>query len=352
MSRAMNKVRGGAPPADSRLAGSAPRPVATETPATTPVTETPVNLAPKPTAAAGFDALLGGIIELRRRLPDRKRQAGPQPPPVIRIAATPPWYETGLVETFRSWELIRVFTWRQIGVQYKQAALGIGWALLAPLMSTLVFSFVFGTLGGMGAPGVPYPVFVLSGIVTWQYFARTLSVGSNVILNNGGLITKVYFQRMILPLSTVLAGLVDYVVTLAAVMAVMIYYKIAPGPQLLALPFFVLLAAMLGFAISLWLSALNSLYRDIGFMIPIVLQAWMFMTPVIYPTTLVPASWKWIMDVNPMTPIIEGARWAVVSGAPLPDLHGFATLAAEIAVLLVGGVITFRKIDAILVDRM
>lgn len=297
-----------------------------------------------------LDVLLGGVARLRRS--PSERPAAPRPLRVVRITASSPWYETGLLETFRSWELIRVFTWRQIGVQYKQATLGIGWALLSPLLSTLVFSFVFGTLGGMASEGFPYPVFVLSGIITWQYFARTLSVGSNSIVGNSGLITKVYFQRMILPLSVVLSGLVDYVVTLVAVLAVMVYYHIAIGPGVLALPVFVLTAALLGFAISLWLSALNALYRDINFMIPIVLQAWMFMTPVIYPATQVPASWQWIMHVNPMTPVIEGARWAILSGGTPPDPKGFAILAVEMAVLLVGGVVTFRKIDAILVDRI
>lgn len=289
--------------------------------------------------------------DLERRLPGRAgRREGAQR--VIRIAASSPWWETGLVETFRSWELIRVFTWRQISVQYKQAALGIGWALLGPLLSMLVFSFVFGKIGGIGSGGVPYPVFVLSGIVTWQYFARTIGVGSTSIVINAGLITKVYFQRMILPLSVVLAGLVDYVVTLGAVMAVMLYYHIPPGPGLLALPVFVLLAAVLGFAVSLWLSSLNALYRDIGFMIPMVLQAWMFLTPVIYPATLVPGPWKWIMLVNPMTPVIEGARWAILSGGTPPDPQGLMVFALEVAVLLLGGIVTFRRIDAILVDRL
>jgi lipopolysaccharide transport system permease protein len=285
-------------------------------------------------------------------------EAGPAPkkagPPhrVIRIAASAPWYETGLGEVVRAHELLRVFTWRQISVQYKQAALGIGWALLSPLLSTLVYSFVFGKLAPLPSEGYPYPVFVLSGLITWQFFARALSMGSQSVLGNGHIITKVYFPRMILPLSAVLSGLVDYVVTLIVLLALMLFYGFTPGPAVATLPLFVLLATIAGFAFSLWLSALNALYRDIGFMIPIVLQAWMFMTPVIYPAHLVPEEWVWIMQINPMTPIVEGARWAILPVAMPPDLAGFAILAAELTVLFLGGIVTFRKIDAILADRI
>jgi lipopolysaccharide transport system permease protein len=277
----------------------------------------------------------------------------PHPPHrVTRIAAVLPWHETGLGEVMRAHELLRVFTWRQINVQYKQATLGIGWALLSPLLSTLVYTFVFGKLAPLPSEGYPYPVFVLSGLITWQFFSRALSMGSQSILGNSHIITKVYFPRMILPLSAVLSGLVDYVVTLFVLVALMLFYGFTPGPAVVTLPLFVLLATIVGFAFTLWLSALNALYRDIGFMVPIVLQAWMFMTPVIYPAHLVPQDWVWIMQINPMTPIVEGARWAMLPVAPPPDLASFAILAAEVAVLFLGGIVTFRKVDAILADRI
>jgi lipopolysaccharide transport system permease protein len=215
-----------------------------------------------------------------------------------------------------------------------------------------VYTFVFGKLAPLPSEGYPYPVFVLSGLITWQFFARALSMGSQSVLGNGHIITKVYFPRMILPLSAVLSGLVDYVVTLIVLVGLMLYYGFTPGPAVATLPLFVLLATIAGFAFSLWLSALNALYRDIGFMIPIVLQAWMFMTPVIYPAKLVPEDWVWIMQINPMTPIVEGSRWALLPVAPPPDLFGFAVLAGELAVLFIGGIVTFRKIDAILADRI
>jgi lipopolysaccharide transport system permease protein len=285
-------------------------------------------------------------------------EAGPAPvqasPPhrVTRIVAAPPWHETGLAELARAYELLLVFTWRQIGVQYKQAVLGVGWAVLSPLLSTLVFTFVFGNLAAIPSEGLPYPLFVLSGLITWQYFARGITSGSISIWGNSHIITKVYFPRMILPLSAVLAGLVDYVVNLMVLLLLMGFYGRAPGVGLLLLPVFLVLATMIGFALSLWLSALNALYRDIGFMIPIALQAWMFLTPVIYPTGLVPAGWTWLLQFNPMTVIVQGARWAVLPDAMPPDLLGLAFLAGEFVLLFLGGVVTFHKIDAILADRI
>ncbi len=219
-------------------------------------------------------------------------------------------------------------------------------------MSTIVFTFVFGKLGSMPSDGLPYPVFVLSGLVTWQFFARALTVGSNCIIGNAGIITKVYFPRMVLPLSSVLSGLVDYAVNLVVLVAVMTFYRLTPGPELALLPVFVLLATLIGFAFSLWLSSLNALFRDIGFMIPIVLQAWMFMTPVIYPANLVPVDFVWLMQINPMTVVIEGARWAMLPTAMPPHLADFPILIGEMVVLLFGGVVTFHKIDAILADRI
>jgi lipopolysaccharide transport system permease protein len=304
----------------------------------------------KPMARPGGKVAHGGIaappaanVAPERPLPPRR---------VTRIAAAPPWYETGLGEMARAYELLLVFTWRQIGVQYKQAVLGIGWAVLAPLLSTLVFTFVFGKLAAMPSDGLPYPLFVLSGLITWQFFSRAITLGSNSIVGNSHIITKVYFPRMILPLSAVLSGLMDYAVNLAVLLVLMMIYGLTPGPALMTLPAFVLLATMIGFALSLWLSALNALYRDIAFMIPIALQAWMFLTPVIYPAGLVPAGWTWLNQINPMTAVVQGARWAVLPGAMPPDAASLAILAGEIAVLFLGGVIMFHKIDAILADRI
>src|SRR5258708_5117087 len=250
-------------------------------------------------------------------------QASP-PHHVTRIVAAPPWHETGLAELARAYELLLVFTWRQISVQYKQAVLGIGWAVLSPLLSTLALTFVFGNLSATPSEGLPYPLFVLSGLITWQYFPRAITSGSNSLWGDSPIITKGYFPRLILPPSAVLAVLVDYIVNLMVLLLLMGFYGRAPGVGLLLLPVFLVFATMIGFALSLWLSALNALYRDIGFMIPIALQAWMFLTPVIYPTGLVPGGWTWLLQLNPITAVCQGARGAVLPDAPTPALPGFA----------------------------
>ena len=305
------------------------------------------NLSDRSKAVSGLGA--GSIEPAPARAPQAQESAAHG---ATRIVAAPPWHETGLNELARAYELLFVFTWRQIGVQYKQATLGIGWAVLSPLLSTLVFTFVFGNLAAIPSEGLPYPLFVLSGLITWQYFARAITSGSNSIWGNAHIITKVYFPRMILPLSAVLAGLVDYVVNLVVLLLLMLFYGRTPGVALLWLPAFLVLATMIGFALSLWLSALNALYRDIGFMIPIALQAWMFLTPVIYPTALVPPGWIWLLQVNPMTAVVQGARWAVLPEVTPPDLLGLAILAGEFILLFLGGLVTFHKIDAILADRI
>lgn len=271
---------------------------------------------------------------------------------VTRITAHSPWYDTGLGELIRSHELLFAFTWRLIGVQYKQAILGVGWAVINPIMNTVVFTLIFGKLASIQSEGLPYPLFVLSGLITWQYFSRAVNVGSNSILTNSNIITKVYFPRMILPLSGVLASLVDYSINLAVLLVLTTLYGRPPSVELLLLPVFLMLAAMMSFSLSIWLSALNAIYRDIGFTVPLALQAWMFLTPVIYPGNLVPRDWAWLMQLNPMAVVIEGARWAVLPGATPPDALGLAIYTIELILLFVGGIIAFRKIDAILADRI
>jgi lipopolysaccharide transport system permease protein len=271
---------------------------------------------------------------------------------VTRITAHSPWYETGLGELMRSHELLLAFTWRLIGVQYKQAILGVGWAVINPIMSTVVFTLIFGKLASIPSEGLPYPLFVLSGLITWQYFARAVGVGSSSIVVNSHIITKVYFPRMILPFSCVLASLMDYAINLAVLLTLMALYGRAPHVELLLLPVFLMLTVMMGFAISLWLSSLHAIYRDFGFAIPLALQVWMFLTPVVYPGTLVPSGWAWLLDLNPMTVVIQGARWAVLPESTPPDALGLAIFAVELCLLFLGGIIAFHKIDAILADRI
>jgi lipopolysaccharide transport system permease protein len=257
-----------------------------------------------------------------------------------------------LRELSRGHELLLIFIWRAVGVQYKQTVVGVGWAVISPLMNTVVFTLVFGGLAAIPSDGLPYPLFVLSALTVWQLLTRAVVAGSNSLVANASIITKVYFPRMVLPLSGVLSALVDYSVNLVVLLALMLFYRHAPDIHILLLPVFLLMVILLSFAMSLWLSALNALYRDIAYMIPFALQTWMFLTPVIYPRGLIPAKWAWLLQLNPMTVLIEGARWAVLPTAKPPDPLGLAIFAAEFVVIFFGGMLVFNKIDEIVSDRI
>lgn len=275
----------------------------------------------------------------------------PSSPHHVRLTPETRWLDFGLRELFQYRELLAMFTWRLIAVQYKQSLIGIGWAIINPLVTTIVFSVIFGVLASIPSDGQPYPLFVLSGLALWQYFARSIGTGSNSLVANAGIVTKVYFPRVILPLSGVLAGLVDLTVTFLLLFALMLYYGIVPSGHIVTLPLFVLLTIFLATGVSLWLSALNALYRDVGFVVPFMIQIWMYMTPIIYPAHLVPEAWRWLFYFNPMAAVIEGARWSIVGGTP-PTLTALSISCTVTAVVLFGGIGLFRRIESVVADRI
>lgn len=256
-----------------------------------------------------------------------------------------------LRELFEFRELLAVFTWRLVAVQYKQSILGLGWAVINPLVTTIVFSVVFGVLAAIPSDGKPYPLFILAGLTLWQYFARAVTMGSTSLVAHSGILTKVYFPRLILPISAALAVLLDLGVTLLLLLIVMLFYGVAPGAEILAAPIFIFLTMVLAIAVNLLLSALNALYRDIGFVIPFLLQIWMYVTPVIYPLSLVPERWRWVPYLNPMTSLVEGIRWSMVGG-PAPSLYGLAAGVAVTAVALFSGIAVFRRLEEAVADRI
>lgn len=256
-----------------------------------------------------------------------------------------------LRELFEFRELLAVFTWRVIAVQYKQSILGLGWAIINPLVTTIVFSVVFGVLAAIPSDGKPYPLFILAGLTLWQYFARAVTMGSTSLVAHSAILTKVYFPRLILPISAALAVLLDLGVTLLLLLIVMFFYGLAPGAEILAAPIFIFLTMGLAIAVNLLLSALNALYRDIGFVIPFMLQIWMYVTPVIYPLSLVPERWRWVPYLNPMTSLVEGIRWSMVGG-PAPSPYGLAAGVAVTAVALSCGIALFRRLEDAVADRI
>jgi len=246
-------------------------------------------------------------------------------------------------------ELLFFLIWRDVKVRYKQTALGAAWAVLQPVMTMLVFSVFFGRLGKIPSDGIPYPVFTLTALLPWQLFAFALTESSNSLVSSQNLITKVYFPRLVVPLAAVLAGLVDFGVAFVVLVMLMLYYGIVPTGAVAFLPFFLLLAVATALAVGLWLSSLNVKYRDVRYTIPFLTQIWLFLTPVAYPSSLVPAKWRALYGLNPMAGVVEGFRWALL-GTPGTTGWLLPVSIAAVIVLLAGGLIYFRQTERTFAD--
>ena len=250
-------------------------------------------------------------------------------------------------------ELLFFLAWREIKVRYKQTLLGMLWIVLQPVISVLVFSVLFGGLLGVPSAGVPYPIFACAALLPWNFFSAAVSRGAQSLVSNAHLITKVYFPRLIVPISGVLSGVVDFVVSCAVLGVLMIAYQVPVTWAVLWLPVFLLLAFLTALGFSLWLAALNVRYRDINYVVPFLLQTWMFLTPVIYGRALVPESMRFLLELNPMTGVVEGFRWALLAGTMTGAQAPGAALAVSVAITLVvllGGVVFFRTAERTFAD--
>jgi lipopolysaccharide transport system permease protein len=238
---------------------------------------------------------------------------------------------------------------RDVRVRYKQTILGAAWAIVQPAFSMVLFTLIFGQLAGFERrTSAPYALVTLCGLLPWVYFATALGNTANSLVANQNLITKVYFPRLLIPLSAVLAGLVDLAVAFLVLGAMMVGYRISPRPELLALPLFVLFAIAISLGSGLWLSALNVRYRDVRYVVPFLTQAWLFLTPVAYPMSVVPERWRAIYGLNPMVGVVEGFRWAILGGESPSAMVGIA--AAATSVFLVGGLLYFRRVERTFAD--
>jgi lipopolysaccharide transport system permease protein len=246
-------------------------------------------------------------------------------------------------------ELLYFLTWRDIKVRYKQTALGAAWAILQPVFTMLVFSLFFGKLAGIKSDGLPYPIFAFTALVPWTFFAYGLSQSSNSLVGSENLIKKVYFPRLIIPVATVLSGVVDFALALLVLLGMMIYYRIAPTINVIWIPLLVLLALVTSLGVGLWLSALNVRFRDVRYIIPFLTQFWMFATPIAYPSSLLSEPWRTIYGLNPMVGVVEGFRWALLgsNSAPGPMILVSAVAAGAI---LVGGAFYFRRMEKTFAD--
>lgn len=245
-------------------------------------------------------------------------------------------------------ELLYFLVWRDVKVRYKQTVLGAGWAILQPLLTMGVFSLFLGRLAGVPSDGIPYPLFSFAALVPWTYFSSALTGGAASIVGSQQLISKVYFPRLLVPLAAAVTPLVDFAFAMVVLFAMMSWYHVVPGAAIVWLPLFVLLAVASAFAASLWLATLTATFRDVRYIVPFVVQFWMFATPVAYPASLVPEKWRVLYGLNPMTGVVEGFRWALVGG-PSPGLMVFPAVLV-VAVWLVVGLVYFRHQEGTFAD--
>lgn len=261
------------------------------------------------------------------------------------------WRALDLSELWRYRELLFFFVWRDIKVRYKQTLLGVIWVLARPILSVVIFTVIFGKLAKIPSDGLPYPIFVLAAMIPWNFFAGALAAGSNSVQSNAHLITKVYFPRVVIPMASVLSGFVDIAITFVLVLVLMAWYGRMPPPSIIiAVPILFLITVIVALGMSLWLGALNVAYRDIGNIMPFILQIWMYATPVVYPLSLVPAKWRWVAALNPMTGVVEAFRGALF-GRPWAGLPLLLTCALGI-VLLITGLFYFRRVESTFADTV
>lgn len=264
------------------------------------------------------------------------------------IRPTRDWVPLNLGDLWEYRELLYFLVWRDIKIRYKQTVLGAAWAIIQPLATMVVFTVIFGRLAKIPSEGIPYPIFSYCALLPWNYFAIALDRSSNSLVNNAQLLSKVYFPRLVIPLAGVSAGVVDFGIAFLVLIGIMLFYGIAPTVTALALPAFLLLAMATALGVSLWLSALNVQYRDIRYVIPFLIQFWMYATPVVYSSSLIPERWRVLYGLNPMAGVVEGFRWALVgANAPGPML---AMSMAMVLLILISGAFYFRHMEKTFAD--
>ena len=274
---------------------------------------------------------------------------GPEVIPVIFIRPSRGWIAVNWAELWEYRELLYFLTWRDLKVRYKQTVLGVAWAVIQPFLTMVVFSIFFGGLAKVPSNGIPYPIFTYCALLPWQLFASVLSQASGSVVANERLITKVYFPRLIVPMATVLAGLVDFVIAFVVLLGMMLFYGIVPTWAVVTLPLFLLMAVATALSVGLWLSALNTQYRDVRYAIPFLIQIWLFATPVAYPSSLVPEQWRALYGLNPMTGVVEGFRWALLGQSDSPGIL-LGVSVVVVAVLLTSGLYYYRRVEKTFAD--
>lgn len=266
------------------------------------------------------------------------------------IEPTKGWVALQLRELWIYRELLFFLTWRDIKIRYKQTVVGAAWAIIQPFMTMVVFSLFFGNLAKVPSDGIPYPIFTYAALVPWTFFANGLTLASNSLVGNSQLLKKVYFPRLVIPISSVTAGLIDFGLAFVVLLGMMLVYGISPTLNILWLPAFALLTFVTALGVSLWLSALNVMFRDIRFVVPFLVQFWLFATPIAYPSSLIQNPLlRAVYGLNPMAGVVEGFRWALLGQNTAPDGVIIASSIAAVAVLI-GGAFYFRRMERTFAD--
>lgn len=269
--------------------------------------------------------------------------------PRILIRPTKGWRLINLRELREYRELLYFLAWRDIKVRYKQTVLGAAWAIIQPFFTMVVFSLFFGRLAKVPSDGIPYPIFSYSALVPWIFFANGLTQSSASLVGSSGLIKKIYFPRLVLPISAVLSGVVDFVLAFVVLLAMMFFYGITPTVAALWLPFFLLLALITSLGVGLWLTAMNAQFRDVRYAVPFLVQLWLFATPIAYPSSLLGEPWRTLYGINPMTGVVEGFRWALLGTQTAPGPMIFVSASVAVG-LFVSGAFYFRRLEKTFAD--
>lgn len=268
---------------------------------------------------------------------------------ILRIRPSRGWRHLNLRELWEYRELLFYLSWRDIKVRYKQTVLGAAWAIIQPFMTMVVFSLFFGKLAKMPSDGIPYPLFAFAALVPWTFFANGLAQSSNSLVQNSSMLKKIYFPRLIIPISTIVSGAVDFVVAFVVLILMMGYYGIAPTANIVWIPFLLFLEVVAALGVGLWLSAMNVQFRDVRYVVPFLTQFWLFATPIAYPSSLLAEPWRTVYGLNPMVGVVEGFRWALLGKAggvgPLVLVSVIA-----VVVLLVGGLLYFKNMEKTFAD--
>jgi lipopolysaccharide transport system permease protein len=268
---------------------------------------------------------------------------------VVHIKPSKGWHGLDAREFWHHRELLYFLTWRDVKVRYKQTALGAAWAVLAPFLTMLLFSVVFGRLAHVPSDGVPYPVFAFAALVPWMFFANAMTFGANSLVVNPDLVTKVYFPRVMLPISAILGGLVDLAIAFVVLVGMTLWYGIVPGAEVVVLVPLVVLLVITTLAVAFWLAALNVEYRDVRYILPFLLQMWFFATPIAYPSSLLSEPGRTLLGLNPLAGVVEGFRWALLGTSPAPGPMLLVSSTVAIVMFLTG-LFYFQRVEGRFAD--